>query len=265
MSDAGPGGSGAGVAGVAGLARRSVANTVRQPQMWVPSVLFPLMITAINVAAMNRATKLPGFPGDSFLDFAVVTVVVQGVLFGATAGGTDMAVDIQDGFFDRLVASPISRSAIVLGRLAGAAVLGALQTVVFVAILAAFGAHIAGGVPAVLAIMAVASLLAVGIGGLGVAIALKTGSAEIVQAFFPVFFMSLFASSAFFPRQLMSGWFKGVAAANPLSHMIEAIRSLVLVGFDFGHALKAIAIVGALCVVALLASLAALRSRLAAS
>jgi ABC-2 type transport system permease protein len=176
-----------------------------------------------------------------------------------------MAVDIQDGFFDRLVASPVSRSAIVLGRLAGAAVLGAIQAVVFMGVLTAFGAHIEGGVAAVLVIIVVAMLLAVGIGGLAVAIALKTGSAEIVQAFFPVFFISLFASSAFFPRQLMSGWFKGVAAANPLSYMIEAVRALILTGFDVADALKAIAIVAGLCVLALLLSLRALQSRLAAS
>lgn len=251
--------------GIASLARRSVVNTIRQPQMWVPSMVFPLMITAINVAAMNKATRLPGFPGDSFLDFAVATVVVQGVLFGASAGGSDMAVDIQNGFFDRLVASPVSRSAIVLGRLAGAACLGALQAIVFMTVLTLFGAHIEGGVAAVATILVVAMLLAVGIGGIAVAIALKTGSAEVVQASFPVFFISLFASSAFFPRQLMSGWFKAVAGANPLSYMIEGVRSLVLFGFDAADAAQAVVIVGALCAGALLLSLAALRGRLAMS
>jgi ABC-2 type transport system permease protein len=251
--------------GVLSLARRSVLNTIRQPQMWIPSMVFPLMITAINVAAMNKATRLPGFPADSFLDFAVATVVVQGVLFGASAGGSDMAVDIQAGFFDRLVASPIPRSAIVLGRLAGAACLGALQALVFVAVLTAFGADIEGGVGAVFTIVVVAMLLATGIGGIAVAIALKTGSAEVVQASFPVFFISLFASSAFFPRQLMSGWFKAVAGANPLSYMIEAVRSLILFGFDVTEALRAVAIVGALCAGALALALAALRGRLAAS
>lgn len=252
-------------AGIAGLALRSVRNTIRSPQMWVPSMLFPLMITAINVAAMSRATELPGFGADSFLDFTVATVVIQGVLFGASAGGSDMALDIQDGFFDRLVASPVSRSAIVLGRLAGSAALGAMQAVVFMAILTIFGAHIEGGIPAVLTIVVVAMLLAVGIGGIAVAIALKTGSAEIVQAFFPVFFISLFASSAFFPRQLMSGWFKAIAGGNPLSHMIESVRHLVVVGFDAADAAKAVVIVGGLCVASLPLSLSALRGRLKAA
>ncbi|MBW3649138.1 MAG: ABC transporter permease [Actinobacteria bacterium] len=250
--------------GVVSLSRRSISNTLRQPQMWVPSMAFPLIFTALNTGAMGRATRLPGFPAESFLDFAVATAVVQGVLFGATAGGSDMAVDIQDGFFDRLVSSPVSRPTIVLARLAGAAVLGAVQSLVFMAILTAFGAQVRGGAPAVLTIVAVAMLLAMAIGGLSVAIALKTGSSEVVQAAFPVFFISLFTSSAFFPRELMSGWFKTVASVNPLSFMIESVRALIIGGFHVGDAMRALAIVAALAGVSLLLSLRALRSRLAA-
>jgi len=249
-------------AGVISLSRRSTLNTLRQPQMWVPSMVFPLIFTAINTAAMGRATQLPGFPADSFLDFAVATAVLQGVLFGATAGGSDMAVDIQDGFFDRLVSSPVSRPAIVLGRLAGAGVLAAVQSLVFMGVLSAFGADIRGGAGAVVTIAVTSMLLAAGVGGITVAIALKTGSSEVVQATFPVLFISLFTSSAFFPRELMSGWFKAVASANPLSFMVESMRALILHGFDAADAARALAIVSVLAAASLTMCLAALRSRL---
>jgi ABC-2 type transport system permease protein len=95
-----------------------------------------------------------------------------------------------------------------------------------------------------------------------VAIALRTGSAEVVQATFPVFFISLFASSAFFPRQLMQGWFKAVATVNPMSFMIEAVRALVITGFSVADALEAIGVVAVIFAVALFLSLAALRRRL---
>ncbi|MGI8792768.1 MAG: ABC transporter permease [Acidimicrobiales bacterium] len=255
-------GASGGLGAIRGLAKRSVLNTVRQPQMWVPSMVFPLFFAALNIAAMNRAAALPGFPGNSFLDFTVATTVVQGILFGASAGGTDMATDIQLGFFDRLVSSPVSRTTIIAGRLAGAMVLGGIQATVFLSIFALFGANIRGGIPAVLVIVVVGALLGLAIGGLSVAIALKTGSAEVVQATFPIFFASLFASSAFFPRELMSGWFRGVAAANPLTYMIEGIRNLVIFGFDAAQAFQAIVIVIGLCFVSLCASLLALRSRL---
>ncbi len=250
---------------VIALSRRSVINTLRQPQMWFPSIMFPLILTALNTSALGRAEDMPGFPGNSFLDFAVATAVIQGVLFGSSAGGSDMALDIQGGFFDRLVASPAPRWGIVAGRLAGAAVLGAMQALIFMATLTLFGANIRGGPAAVGTIVLVAMLLAMAIGGLSVAIALRTGSAEVVQAFFPVFFISLFASSAFFPTALMSGWFKIVAEANPLTFMINAVRHLVIEGFDVTQAVRAVGVVGGLALFSMVLSLAALRARLASA
>lgn len=256
----------AGLAAARTLARRSVINTARQPQMLVPSLFFPLMFAALNSAAFSKTIHLPGFPKvDSFLDFVLATTVVQGVLFGAIGGGNDMAVDIQDGFFDRLVSSPVRRSSILVGRLAGAAVLGAFQAAVYVAVLMSFGARIKGGVPSFLILVVVAMVLAVGIGGFALAIALKTGSSEAVQAFFPVFFISLFLSSAFFPRTLMRGWFRTVAGYNPISWLIEALRSLVISSFDWSQAGKAIAIGLGLCVLSIGIASRSLARRIAAS
>lgn len=246
------------------LSRRSVVSIIRQPQLVIPSMFFPLMLAALNTASMGRAVNLPGFPKvDSFLDFAMATTILQGVLFGATGSGTDMAVDIEGGFFDRLAASPASRGSILIGRMAGAAVLAVFQSLVFIGILTAFGASIKGGPAAFVAILVVAMLLAVGIGGFAVALALRTGSAEAVQAAFPVFFISLFLSSAFFPKELMKGWFKTVATVNPLSTMIEAVRRLIIQGFSFHDALTAIAVPAVLAVVSVSVASMALQRRVA--
>ena len=235
------------ISAVAVLARRSVVGLVRQPQVIFPSVFFPLLFTALNTASFNRATALPGFPEvDSFLDFAVATAVLQGVLFGAINGGTEMATDIQGGFFDRLVASPVRRWTIVVGRLVGGALLGAAQATIFIAVLSAFGAEVKGGAAGAVVIVAVATLFAVGIGGFAVALALRTGSAEAVQGFFPIFFISLFLSSAFFPKETMDGWYKAVASLNPLSWMVEAMRTQVIQGFSGEDALRAFLIAAVL-------------------
>lgn len=244
------------------LARRSIVSTYRQPAMVFPSVFFPLMMAALNSAAMARSINLPGFPKvDSFLDFMMATTIVQGVLFGSISGGSLMAVDIQDGFFDRLVTSPVSRSSIVLGRLAGAGALGAIQAGFFMLVLSLFGASVKGGPAAVVAILFISAVLAVGLGGMAVALALRTGSAESVQAAFPIFFISLFMSSAFFPKQLMGGWFKAVATINPMSSMIDAIRRLIIQGFAFSDVLLALIVAAALCVASLLLSTMAMRWR----
>lgn len=251
---------------IAALARRSIIGTLRQPALIFPAVFFPLLFAALNTAAFERTTRLPGFPKvDSFLDFLVATTVVQGVLFGAIGGGTDMAIDVENGFFDRLAASPVPRSFILVGRLAGTAVLGAFQAVVFMAILMAFGASVKGGVPAMIAIVGVSSVLAAGVGGLSVTLALRTGSSEAVQGSFPLFFISIFISSAFFPRQLMHGWFKAVATVNPISWMVESLRHLVITGFDTVSVLRAFAIVGILAVGTISLAALALRGRIAAA
>ena len=248
----------------AALSWRSVINTVRRPTAIVPSILFPLLFMAMTASALNRSISLPGFPAvDGFVQFSVAATIIQGVLFGAVSAGSDMASDIEGGFFDRLIASPVSRTSIVLGRLAGAASLGFFQAVLFLAVVSFF-TEIEGGVPAVLMIAVVAGLMAAGIGAFSVAIGLKTGSSEAVQGTFPLLFASLFLSSAFFPRDLMSGWFKSVATVNPISHLIEGMRTQIITGIDLGDWALSLAIAAGTLLVGVSAALRALAGRLKA-
>ncbi len=245
------------------LARRSVLGTLRQPTMWFPALLFPLVIAAVNSAALGRATSLPGFPEvTSFGQFLLVGTLTQGVLFGGILGGSDVALDIENGFFERLIASPVARPAILVGRLAGSAVLGAVQAVVFVAVFVAFGAEILGGLPAVLVIMLTASVVALAVGGFAAGLGLRTGSQEAVQNAFPLLFVLVFVSSAFFPTALMSGWYQTVAEANPITWMIDALRVLVIEGFRWQEALTALGVAAGLAVVTITLATTQFRRRL---
>lgn len=246
------------------LSRRSVVNTVRQPTSVIPSLLFPLLFLALNSQALSGATSLPGFPRvDSFLQFMFATTVIQGTLFGSIAAGADMARDIEGGFFERLIAAPASRASILIGRLAGAASFAFVQAWLFILIATPFGLEFEGGLPAMLGLSVVASILAAGVGAISVAFGLKTGSSEAVQGSFPLLFSMLFLSSAFFPRNLMSGWFKTVATANPISYLIEGVRHQVISDFDILRLLTAVAVAGVIFLVGLTASGLALRGRLA--
>jgi ABC-2 type transport system permease protein len=250
---------------IALLSRRSLLGTLRQPGSWIPPIVFPMIFAALNSAAFARSIALPGFPKvDSFLDFMMATTIVQGVMFGSMIGGTEMAIDIQDGFFDRLVASPVSRSAILVGRLAGGAALAGLQAVSFIAIFSIFGASVQGGIPAIVTLVVLAMVLGIALGGFPLTLALRTGSSEAVQAAFPVLFIFLFVSSAFFPRQLMHGWYQSVAGINPLSWLVESMRHQVIADFSVADAAESFAIAAAIGVLSLSLASAALRSRLAA-
>jgi ABC-2 type transport system permease protein len=248
------------------LGRRSFFSTLRQPTAWVPGLVFPLLIAAVNSASLSRTVDLPGFPpSESFLQFLLPATVIQGVLFAGIVGGADVALDIQSGFFDRLVSSPVARGSILLGRLGGAVVLGAVQALVFIGVFLAFGATVVGGLPAVVLLVAVAVLVAVAIGGFASAVGLRTGSPEAVQNFFPLVFVLLFVSSAFFPTTLMQGWFRSVAERNPLSWMMDALRVVTLEGFDASAAARALAVAAAFAVVTTVLAAGQLRRRVRVS
>lgn len=252
------------VAQTAIMSQRSIIALVRQPALIVPSMIFPLFFAALGTSSFGRAITLPGFPPvQSFLDFALAGTIVQGVLFGSITGAAALATDIENGFFDRLLASPTSRTSILIGRLAGAMAFGGAQTAFFIAVLLPFGLEIDSG-PAGMALMVIGGVLtALAIGALMSAMALRTGSPEAVQGAFPLLFILLFFSSAFFPRQTMTGIYRTLADLNPVSYLIEAFRALTIEGLSWTTALQLLAITGAAATACVLLALRSLTKRLA--
>jgi len=246
------------------LAQRSIRGNLRQPQVWLPGLLFPMFLAAVNTSTMGRAVEfLPGFEDvDSLLDFLLAASIAQSVLFGGLTAGSDTATDIQTGFFDRLLASPVSRTSILVGRLAGASVTGAFQAVVFVLVYGVFGVRVAAGLPGVLLLVTFAMVLALVIGGFAAMLALKTGSAEAVQNVFPLTFILLFISSAFFPTESMSGIYGSIATRNPVTWMIDGMRHQVIVGLDWSEAATSIGVAAVLAALAIFGAHRALQARL---
>jgi ABC-2 type transport system permease protein len=235
------------------IARRSVVRTFRQPGVWIPPLTFPLMLMAVNSNGLRAATHLPGFPTTSFLDFFLPFAFLQGGLFAAGIAGTDLARDIDTGFLNRLALTPVRGSALLLGQIGGAVGLGLVQAFVYLAVGLIAGVHVDAGPGGALLILLLAVLIAVGWGTLGLWIALRTGSGEGVQSQFPLLFFATFISSMNLPRNLIEvDWFRDIATVNPVSYMIEALRSLViegwnaqalLLGFGFTFALIAVSLV----------------------
>src|ERR671934_237956 len=196
------------------LARRSVVRTLRQPANVIAPLVFPLLLLAVNSGGLKAETRLPGFPTDSFVAFALAIPFIQGALFATMNAGTDLARDIQTGFLNRLALTPMRGVALLGGELGGFA-------------------------------------------------ALRTGSGEAVQSLFPAFFVFLFLSSMNLPRNLIEiDWFRAVATVNPVSYLIECVRSLIIAGWD-GEALGlGFGIAATIAVAALLLASWALRVRM---
>jgi len=210
---------------VGSLGARSVKQTFRRPQLMAPIIVFPTLLLAIQTSGAGSAIGLEGFPQvNGFLDFMLAGAMVQSTLLAGNSGGIALAVDIEMGFTDRLLAAPISRFAMVLGRLAGTAVLGAATACWFLAIGLIFGVQIEEGVPGALLMILFVSLSAIAFGAIGAAVALRTGTASVVQGLFPLVFVILFLSSAFFPADLILEPAGSVAEYNPLSFVVDGIR-----------------------------------------
>lgn len=248
---------------VRALGARSIRQTFRRPQLISPIVVFPTLLLAIQTGGAGAGIELPGFPPvQSFLQFMLAGSMMQAMMLAGNSGGIAFAVDIEMGFTDRLFAAPIPRFAIVLGRLAGTAALGLFASVWFLAIGLIFGAHIEGGVPGALLSMALITASALAVGGIGAAIALRTGSASVVQGLFPLVLVVLFLSSAFFPQELMVEPAKTIARYNPFSFIVEGVREPIISGIDAKQTLEAMAAIAGIIVLGLLLSASALRHRL---
>jgi ABC-2 type transport system permease protein len=219
------------------IAWRSIVRTLRQPAQIIPNVTFPLLLLLINSNGLRAATHLPGFPTNSFLDFFIPIAFLQGALFASGTAGVDLARDIDNGFLNRLALTPMRGVALLLGQLGGAVALGTIQAAVYLGVGIAAGVRFETGAAGAALLFVLAVLIALGFGTLGVLLALRTGSGEAVQSSFPLLFFLLFLSSMNLPRNLISiNWFRDIATVNPVSYMIEAMRSLVIEGWN-GQAL----------------------------
>ena len=130
------------------MARRSVLQTLRQPAMVIPPILFPLVLMAVNVGGLHAATLLPGFPTDNYLDFAIAFPFIQGSLFASINAGIALARDVETGFLRRLALTPMQRAALLLGNLAGVMVVALLSAVIYLAVGFLAGLHVEAGAAA---------------------------------------------------------------------------------------------------------------------
>jgi ABC-2 type transport system permease protein len=248
---------------VGALAQRSITRTARQPASAIPPLVFPVALLLVNAGGLRASTLLPGFPTDSFLAFALAVPFIQGALFATMNAGTDLARDIQTGFFSRLALTPMRGSSLLAGQLAGIVTLGVLQAVFYIIVGLLLGVRFASGPGGVALLLVYAALVALGFGALGSFLALRTGSGESIQGLFPVLFVFLFISSMNTPRELIAvDWFRVLATVNPVSYLIECVRALIITGWDGKALALGFGVAAAIAVVSLAAAAWALGRRL---
>ncbi len=215
------------------MARRAVIQTLRQPALIIPPIVFPLIMMAINTGGLHAATNLPGFPADTYLDFAIAVPFIQGSLFACINAGASLARDVESGFLKRLAMTPMQRAALLIGQLGGVMLVAGVSALIYLVVGFAAGMDFKAGALGVVVMLVLAMLIALAFAALGAFVGLRSGSGETVQGFFPLFFVLLFLSSMSLPRPLIQqDWFRFIATYNPVSYLIEGLRSFIIYGWD---------------------------------
>jgi ABC-2 type transport system permease protein len=246
------------LADLASIAGRALRAVPRDVEGVVPPVFIALFFFVVNLATLERLTE--SIPGFDYTAFQMATAVLLGVTGVSRAPA--VVLDVQNRYFDRLLLTPVRRTAILLGHMAADVAVAAALTVPIVALGLVLGVDFVGGPLGVLVFVALAALWSLAFAGFGYAIALKTGNPAAVNSSFLLFFPFLFLTSSYVPRDQLSGWLDTVAGLNPVTYLLDGMRTLVLgdgwAWGELGQALLAIAVVG---VISMSLCFAALRGR----
>jgi ABC-2 type transport system permease protein len=246
------------------VARRAVVRTSRQRALMIFPMLFPLILFAINGSALSPATRIPRFPTSNYRDFLIAMPFIQGAMFVSISAGVDLARDIENGFMNRLALTPLRSEALLVGQLGGALVIGTIQAVVYLLVGLATGVTLASGVGGAVVLLALSILISFAFASLGGLLALRFGTGEAVQGIFPLLFVTLFLSSSSLPRNLIkAAWFRDVATYNPVSYLLESLRSLVITGWNAQALELGAGFAVAILVIATALSQQAMKTRLA--
>lgn len=246
------------------LARRSIRGAFASPAGYMPGIVMPLMLITINSSALQDATRIPGFPADRFLDFILVLAFMQGALFATSSAGLGLVRDIETGFLDRLALTPMRAGALVVAQIMGAIVIAMASALLYVAIGLAFGVDFQAGWLGIVALLGLAAWTAFAFATIGAWIALRSGESEALQGVFPLLFASLFLSTVNMPRELIEAdWFAAITRANPVSYMVDGMRSLIITGWDARALAEGVLVLTAVTIVGVAGCARALRRRMA--
>ncbi len=211
------------------LSRRALREALRTPESLLPTLFIPLFFLVVNVGQAGRifpAEATAFLQGQSYAAFQVPSALLLAASFGSAA--QYLVEDIEGGYFDKLRAAPISRMSIVLGRLSAEGAKGVVISGVIVIASLPFGVKVASGPLGFVLLLILASSWSVVFSGFMSLIALKSRSAAATQSGSLIFFPLLFLTPNFVPRDLLTRPMEIAATFNPVTYVMEAMRSLIL-------------------------------------
>jgi ABC-2 type transport system permease protein len=244
------------------LMLRGVRASIRQPGVEVGNIFIPLFFFFVSIGSLS-AIAGSAFGVDDYKGFLVPVAIVQAVAGAASVSGILVVTDIERGYFDKLLLTPTPRLALVAGQLLCDSIRAGFFTAIVLVVGAIAGAGMDAGAAGYAACLLLAMLFGFAYSGIGLGIGLRTGNAQAAQAGFLLFFPLLFLSPAFAPKQIFEGWLEFLATMNPVTYILEGMRTLILEGWQWDNVLGALAAVAGMGVVTISFALWGLRSRTA--
>ena len=241
------------------LTKRSIREVLRLPEATVPLLFIPVFFLLVNTGALSDQFKdAPFLKGQDYVAFQLPI----SLLFSVTGAGSGFAlvVDIENGYFDKLLVAPIGRTAILIGRMAADFARNLVMAGLVVLLGVTMGARIETGILGAVLIVLLIALFGVAYAGLSVVIALHSRNAQTVNLTSIMFFPLLFLAPNFLPRENMQGWLERAATYNPVTYVIEGVRSLVINGWEPDRLLYALVVIAVLGVGLLALSVRMLRT-----
>lgn len=222
------------------LLHRNLRTIFRTPAALLPPIAISIFFLIIYESTLGKAAEfIPNLGGD-YLDFILPLSIVTSSVAGAGIAAQNLVRDLERGYFDKLLITPVSRGVLLLSTmLAGAVILG-LQASAVIIVGLLLGLNSATGFAGLLVIVALSVLLGTGFAGFTVSAALASGSAAVTEGATFVFVPLTFLAPTFVPLELLDGWLRIAAAMNPITYVLEAMRALLIAGWDSAAIGKAV-------------------------
>lgn len=206
------------------LSHRALLRTLRLPQIIVPVLVMPVFFVIAFTGSFEGITGVRGFPTDNFVNWIAAYAMVQGAAFAGVGAAGSMAQDLDSGFIDRLMTSPIRRSSILIGLLVHTALRALIPVTVVLAIASVGGLDYPGGLLGVAMAYVGGVGAAVAIGCIGLGLVLRIGNIRAMALVQIVAFAFMFPSIGQVPISLMTGWLADVARVNPATNVLRMTR-----------------------------------------
>lgn len=237
------------------LMERYMTKLVRNPTLLATNVLSPLLFLLLFSQLLQKLNVFPGVSG-SYLDYLTPGIVILNAMVGATLSGVSVVNDLNSGFLSKMLLTQVSRPAILLGRMLTDVSVVVLQSIITVVVAVAMGVTIATGIPGVLLMLLTVAFFELALSGIFLVVGMRTRKTETISAIGNVvFFPLVFVSSAMFPSSFFPAWAQTISSYNPVSYASDVARGLVQGGLTWSTLVSGYAVIGAIAVVSIAATL----------